>query len=146
MDCGLQLGVANLIFEFCGMCQVFAQWVTYNLLRVDIPGVKESIEVLFKHAKIPEQVHDLAETLTLIEEKNANVVLQRKGLRVHGQVMNCTCNFPHNIYPLPFRYGMILINLEMQPAPYVAVKLEDLLKFLDPEEVLGFFADRGYFP
>ena len=50
-------------------------------------GILESVDVLLKHTKkIPESQAALQPLFSLIQEKKANLVLQRKGMAVSGEV------------------------------------------------------------
>jgi len=49
-------------------------------------GVWESVEVLLRHTKIPESQEVLQPLLSIIQEKNVNLVLQRKGMSTDGEV------------------------------------------------------------
>jgi len=49
-------------------------------------GVRESVEVLLRHTKIPENQEVLQPLLSIIQEKNVNLVLQRKGMSTDGEV------------------------------------------------------------
>ena len=50
-------------------------------------GFQKSVDILLKHTKkIPENQAELQPLLSLIQEKNTNLVLQRKGLPINGDV------------------------------------------------------------
>lgn len=50
-------------------------------------GFQESVDILLKHTKkIPENQAEVQPLLSLIQEKNVNLVLQRKGLPINGDV------------------------------------------------------------
>ena len=55
-------------------------------------GVQESVDILLKHTeKIPESQAGLQPLFSLIQEKNVNLVLQRKGMPVNGEVKQSNC-------------------------------------------------------
>lgn len=50
-------------------------------------GFQKSVDILLEHTKkIPENQAELQPLLSLIQEKNVNLVLQRKGLPINGDV------------------------------------------------------------
>ena len=62
-------------------------------------GVQESVDILLKHTeKIPESQAGLQPLFSLIQEKNANLVLQRKGMPVNGEVSKAIQLCYHNNY------------------------------------------------
>ena len=62
-------------------------------------GFQKSVDILLKHTKkIPENQAELQPLLSLIQEKNVNLVLQRKGLPINGDVCKkVSQQYVHNI-------------------------------------------------
>ena len=79
-------------------------------------GVWESVEVLLRHTKIPESQEVLQPLLSIIQEKNVNLVLQRKGMSTDGEVSNSILYWCMGIIMLSCKPTYFLYCLGMENA------------------------------